>query len=172
MNSELTAPTIRRRLICMVYEAMLLFGIAFVSDFIFDVATQSKHALVLRHARMFWLFLVIGAYFVFCWSRSGQTLAMQTWRIKAVDLDGGKLPVVKAIVRYCLAYMWFLPAMALVLQLGLKEWPAMALIALGMAGWAFTARLDQHGQFMHDRLAKTRLIHIPSENELKVQPED
>ncbi|MFZ6680292.1 RDD family protein [Undibacterium sp. Tian12W] len=169
MNSDLTAPAIRRRLICMVYEAMLLFGIVFVSGFIFDVITQSRHALTLRHARQFWLFLVIGAYFVFCWSRSGQTLAMQTWRIKVVDLDGGKLPVVKAIVRYCLAWMWFLPAMALDHQLGLKEWQMAGVVIAGMLAWAYTARFDKQGQFLHDRLAKTRLIHIPSEIELKAQ---
>ncbi|MFZ6742354.1 RDD family protein [Undibacterium sp. JH2W] len=171
MNSDLTAPAIRRRLICMVYEAMLLFGIVFVSDFLFDVITQSRHALALRHARQFWLFLVIGAYFVFCWSRSGQTLAMQTWRIKATDLDGGKLPVVKAIVRYCLAWMWFLPAMGLVYQLNLKEWKMAGVVLVGMLAWAYTARLSKDGQFLHDRLAKTRLIHIPSENELKAQSE-
>ncbi|MFZ6639737.1 RDD family protein [Undibacterium sp. TC4M20W] len=169
MNSDLTAPAIRRRLICMVYEAMLLFGIVFVSGFIFDVITQSRHALTLRHTRQFWLFLVIGAYFVFCWSRSGQTLAMQTWRIKVVDLDGGKLPVVKAIVRYCLAWMWFLPAMALDHQLGLKEWQMAGVVIAGMLAWAYTARFDKQGQFLHDRLAKTRLIHIPSEIELKAQ---
>lgn len=156
----------------MVYEAMLLFGIVFVSGYIFDVTTQSKHALMLRHARMLWLFLVIGAYFVFCWSRSGQTLAMQTWRIRVVDLDGGRLPVIKAVVRYCLAWMWFLPAMGLVYQLGLKEWSMVAVVAAGVAAWAYTAMLDKHGQFLHDRLAKTRLIHIPSENELKTHAED
>ncbi|MES2036626.1 MAG: RDD family protein [Pseudomonadota bacterium] len=169
MNSDLNAPAIRRRLICMVYEAMLLFGIVFVSGFIFDVITQSRHALMLRHARQLWLFVVIGIYFAFCWSRSGQTLAMQTWRIKVVDLDGGKLPVIKAIVRYCLAWMWFLPAMALDYQLGLKEWQMAGVVIAGMLAWAYTARFDKQGQFLHDRLAKTRLIHIPSEIELKAQ---
>ncbi len=153
----------------MVYEAMLLFGIVFVSGFIFDVITQSRHALMLRHARQLWLFVVIGIYFAFCWSRSGQTLAMQTWRIKVVDLDGGKLPVIKAIVRYCLAWMWFLPAMALDYQLGLKEWQMAGVVIAGMLAWAYTARFDKQGQFLHDRLAKTRLIHIPSEIELKAQ---
>ncbi|MFZ6774488.1 RDD family protein [Undibacterium sp. SXout7W] len=146
----------------MVYEAMLLFGIVFVASFLFDVITQSKHALMLRHLRQFWLFLVVGCYFVFCWSRSGQTLAMQTWRIRVTDLDGGKLPVIKAIVRYCLSLMWFLPAMGIAYQLGLKEWPMMVTVAIGIAGWAMTARLDKNGQFLHDRLAKTRLVHIPS----------
>ncbi|MBI3285782.1 MAG: RDD family protein [Burkholderiales bacterium] len=144
----------------MVYEAMLLFGIVFASDWIFDVLTQSRHALALRHARQFWLFLVIGMYFVFCWSRSGQTLAMQTWRIRVVDLDGGKLPLIKAIVRYCLAWMWFLPATALVYQLGLKQWQMVLAIVAGLIGWALTAHFDKNGQFLHDRLAKTRLIDV------------
>ena len=156
----------------MIYEGMLLFGIVFVSGWIFDVTTQSRHALTLRHARQFWLFFVVGAYFVFCWSRSGQTLAMQTWRIKVTDLDGGKLPVVKAIVRYCLAWMWFLPAAALVYQLGLKQWPMVIVIALGMLAWAMTSRLDKNGQFLHDRLAKTRLIHIPAEIDRKADADE
>lgn len=158
MTTELLAPPLRRRLVCMVYEALLLFGIVFVSGWIFDVLTQSRHALTLRHLRQFWLFLVIGAYFVYCWSRSGQTLAMQTWRIRVVDLDGGKLPLIKAIVRYCLAWMWFIPALALSVQFGLKQWQMVAVLVAGMAGWALTAKFDRHGQFLHDRLAKSRLI--------------
>ncbi|MBC3869045.1 RDD family protein [Undibacterium oligocarboniphilum] len=165
----LQVPLLRRRLICMVYEAMLLFGIVFVSGFIFDVITQSRHALMLRHLRQFWLFLVIGAYFVFCWSRSGQTLAMQTWRIRVTDLDGSRVPVIKAVVRYCLSWMWFLPAMALDYQFGLKEWHMVIVVALGIAGWALTARMDKDGQFLHDRLAKTRLIDVPAETRLTTQ---
>ncbi|MDE2429519.1 MAG: RDD family protein [Burkholderiales bacterium] len=156
----------------MVYEAMLLFGIVFVFGSIFDILTQSRSALTLRHARQFWLFIVIGAYFVFCWSRSGQTLAMQTWRIKAVDLDGGRLPVIKAIVRYCLSWMWFLPAAALDFQFGLKEWNMVIALTLGIAAWAYTAKMDKNGQFLHDRLAKTRLIELPAETKSKITDDD
>ncbi|MFZ6753694.1 RDD family protein [Undibacterium sp. Dicai25W] len=169
MTIELQAPLLRRRLICMVYEAMLLFGIVFVFGFIFDVTTQSKSALMLRHGRQAWLFLIIGAYFVFCWSRSGQTLAMQTWRIRVTDLDGGKLPLVKAIVRYFLAWMWFIPAMALDYQFGLKEWPMVLVISLGITGWALTSRLDKNGQFLHDKLAKTCLIQVPEKAQSSVE---
>jgi len=147
----------------MVYEAMLLFGIVFVFGSIFDVATQSKSALMLRHGRQAWLFFVIGIYFVYCWSRSGQTLAMQTWKIRVADLDGSKLPLVKAIVRYFLAWMWFIPAMALDYQFELKEWPMIIVVCLGMSGWALTYRFDKDGQFLHDKLAKTRLVQVPED---------
>ncbi|WP_230405003.1 RDD family protein [Undibacterium rugosum] len=158
----LMAPPLKRRVICMVYEAMLLFGIAFVADFLFDVLTQSRHALSLRAGRQAWLFLVFGVYFVYCWTRSGQTLAMQTWRIKVTDDNGGRIPVIKAIVRYCLAWMWFLPAMALVYQFNLKQWPMVIAVSAGAAAWGATALLRPDHQFLHDHLAKTRLLHIPA----------
>jgi uncharacterized RDD family membrane protein YckC len=144
----------------MVYEAMLLFAVVFVAGLIFDIWTQSRHALTLRHARELWLFLVIGAYFVFFWSRSGQTLAMKTWSIRVVDIDQAKLPVVKAVVRYCLAWLWFLPGLALAYQFELKSWSSIVVVCLGMASWALTAVFDKDKQFLHDRLAKTRLINV------------
>lgn len=66
----------------MLYEAMLVFGVVFVAGLLLDTVTQSRHALTLRHTRQFWLFIVLGAYFIYSWMRGGQTLAMQTWHIK------------------------------------------------------------------------------------------
>ena len=71
----------------MLYESILLFGVIFAADFAFDILTQSRHALMLRHIRELWLFLVIGLYFVFFWHRSGQTLAMKTSRIRVIDIQ-------------------------------------------------------------------------------------
>lgn len=142
----------------MLYEAMLLFGVVFIADWLFDTLTQSRHALTLRHARQAWLFLVLGLYFVTFWHRSGQTLAMKTWRIRLIVPGLNKIPFKNAIVRYVLAWMWFLPAMAMVYVFGLKEWASIGLIVLGMIAWAMTTRFDKDGQFLHDRLAGTRII--------------
>lgn len=159
-QTDMSAPPLRRRLFCMVYEAILLFGVVFAADFAFDVLTQSRHALLFRHARQAWLFLVIGGYFVFCWSRTGQTLPMKTWKIRVTDLDGSRLPVVKAIVRYCLAWMWFLPAAALAYQFGLKQWDMVLLLIAGVVGWAMTIHLNPQRQFLHDQFAKSRLVQV------------
>lgn len=154
----------------MLYEALLLFGVVFIAGWIFDTLTQSRHALTLRHARQFWLFAVIGAYFIFFWSRSGQTLAMKTWRLKLVTADLQKIPVARATVRYLLSWMWFLPAMAIDFAVGLKAWPSVALIVIGMILWASTTLLDRNRQFLHDRLAGTRLIVIAATKEKPVGP--
>ena len=160
----LPTPTLKRRLVCMIYEALLVFGVVFFASFIFDVATQSKHALMLRHVREAFLFFIIGAYFIFFWRRSGQTLAMQTWRIKLVDSNGQKVPLIKSVVRYCLAWCWCLPGLILAHQLGLKNAQLLIPVTLGFVAWAFTVRLDGDGQFLHDKLAKTRLVEIPTPN--------
>ncbi len=142
----------------MLYEAMLLFGVVFVAGWLFDTLTQSRHALTLRHARQFWLFLVLGAYFILFWRRSGQTLAMKTWRIRLIVPGLDHIPLKTAALRYALAWMWFLPAMLLVYTFGLKEWASIGVIILGIVAWAWTTRFDKHGQFLHDRLAGTRIV--------------
>jgi uncharacterized RDD family membrane protein YckC len=146
----------------MLYEAMLLFGVVFVAAWLFDTLTQSRHALTLRHVRQFWLFLVLGVYFVFFWCRGGQTLAMKTWRIKLVMPGHNKIPVTKAVTRYLLAWMWFLPATALDYALGLKAWASVGVIAAGMVLWAATIKLNKERHFLHDQLNGTRLINFSS----------
>lgn len=123
------------RFACMMYEAILLFGVVFVADYLFDTLTQSKHALALRHERQAWLFVAIGAYFILCWRMGGQTLPMKTWDIRLVDGNGGRIPMWKAIVRYVLS------------------WPV-TFTGIGYV-WAC---FDKDRQFLHDRLVGTRLI--------------
>lgn len=142
----------------MLYESLLLFGVLFFAAWIFSTLMQQKHALYLRHGLQAWLFLVLGLYFVYFWHRSGQTLAMKTWRIKLVSASGGPVSVWRGIARYLLSWLWFLPALALDAALGWKAWASIGLLVLGMVLWAATILLDRERQFLHDRLAGTRLV--------------
>jgi uncharacterized RDD family membrane protein YckC len=76
----LAAPGLRRRLACFVYEGVLLFGVVMVAGLVYGIATGQRHALVGTTGLQVFTFVVLGCYFVFLWSRSGQTLAMQTWQ--------------------------------------------------------------------------------------------
>ncbi len=154
-------PSLRRRLICMMYESFLLFGVIFISAMLFDVLTSSKHALTLRHARMAWIFLAIGAYFYYFWMRGGQTLAMKTWRIQLSKKDGSPLDRKAAVLRYVGAWMWFIPALALNAAFSLKKWPSIIAILIGFCAWALLVYLDPQRQFAHDRMAGTRLNELP-----------
>ena len=101
----------------MVYEAMLLFGVIFTAGWLFSTLLQQRHALYLRGALQDWLFLVLGIYFTWFWTHGGQTLAMKTWRIRLVAADGRPVNIWRAMARYLLAWLWFLPGLALALQL-------------------------------------------------------
>jgi uncharacterized RDD family membrane protein YckC len=84
----------------MLYESMLLFGLLFVATWCFSALFDQRHALYLRHALEWWLFFVMGVYFVWFWQRSGQTLAMQTWRICLVTANHQKVSAKRACIRY------------------------------------------------------------------------
>ncbi len=49
MTSELIAPSLLRRMACWLYEGLLLFGVLFISGYLFSTLSQSRHALDNRH---------------------------------------------------------------------------------------------------------------------------
>ncbi|WP_084663687.1 RDD family protein [Pandoraea faecigallinarum] len=153
-------PTLRRRLLSMVYESLLLFGVLFLAGYLFSALTQQRSGLMYRHAMQTWLFLVLGAYFVWFWTHGGQTLAMKTWKIRLVDAHGLPVRTGRALLRYVLAWLWVLPAMAIDWALGLTGWSSVALLAGWIVLWALAMRVTRDHQFVHDRIAGTRLVSV------------
>ncbi|VVE60701.1 membrane protein [Pandoraea captiosa] len=153
-------PTLRRRVLSMVYESLLLFGVLFLSGYLFSALTQQRSGLMYRHAMQAWLFFVLGAYFVWFWTHGGQTLAMKTWKIRLVDAHGRPVRAGRALLRYVLAWLWVLPAMAIDWIFGLTGWSSVALLAGWVALWALTMHVTPDHQFLHDRLAGTRLVSV------------
>ena len=116
----------------MVYEAVLLFAVAFFASWIFFFASGGRDATsgTLRHELQFFILAVFAAYFLWCWLRGGQTLAMKAWGIRLVDVTPRK-----ALLRFVLVLLLFPVSVA----------------------WAL---LDRDRQFLHDRLAGTRLVSV------------
>ena len=158
-----TSPSLLRRMACWVYEGMLLFGVLFIAGYLFGTLTQTRNAMDNRHGLQAFLFLIFGIYFVWLWSK-GQTLAMKTWNIRLVDVQGRPVSQARALLRYLLSWIWLLPSLSLVWILGL---PAAGLVGL-VLGWvaiyAMLSRFHPQRQFWHDALAGTRLISSPAKN--------
>src|SRR6201995_5292937 len=113
MISGSQAPALRRRLLCMVYEAVLLFGVVFLAGYLFSTLTQQRNGLTHHNWLAAWGGLVVGGYFVWFWAHGGPTLPMKTWRLRVVGArDSGRLSVLRAVLRYVLAWLWFLPPLA------------------------------------------------------------
>ncbi|MBB3224799.1 RDD family protein [Pseudoduganella umbonata] len=154
-------PSIRRRLVSMVYELLLAFAALFLPFLVFEFLVDASHSTAVEHGRQALAFLVLGAYFIHQWSRNGQTLAMQTWRLRVTLADGAPVTPKRAALRYLLAWMWVLPALVASWAFGLAHWHALGAIAIGIGAWSLTAFLDRNRQFLHDRIAGTRLVQLP-----------
>jgi uncharacterized RDD family membrane protein YckC len=154
----MATPGLVRRLACFVYEGVLLFGVLMAAGLLYGVATQQHQALAGVAGLRVFLFLVLGVYFVGFWSRTGQTLAMQTWRMRLVTAGGEPLSPWRALGRYLLAWMWFLPALISLQWVGLKGvWPTSVALAAGVLAYAALAWLHPERQYWHDAVCKTRL---------------
>ncbi len=122
----------------MLYESLLLLGVLSLAFMVPHLVLGVVWKVAAPGAAL-WLhvFLVLMAYFLWFWRKAGQTLAMRTWRIRLVGADGAA-PVTprQALLRYALA------------------WPSLCLGGFGIL-WAL---FDRDRQFLHDRLAGTKLV--------------
>jgi uncharacterized RDD family membrane protein YckC len=134
--AEAGTPGIARRLACMLYEAILLFAIGFAASSLFFYASGGLGASGYgRTMLQLFLVAVFAAYFLWCWLRGGQTLAMKTWKIRLVAPGRDRVPPLTALLRFVLALLAVPTGIAL--------------------GWAL---FDRDRQFLHDRIAGTRLV--------------
>jgi uncharacterized RDD family membrane protein YckC len=128
-----TTPGLPRRLASMVYEAVLLFAVGFFAAWLFFFASGGRDATAgaTRHLLQLFIGLVFAAYFLWSWLRGGQTLAMKAWRIRLVEVTP-----VRALMRFTLAVL-LVPTLVSIV-------------------WSL---FDRDRQFLHDRLAGTRLTN-------------
>ena len=152
MTQARSTPRLGRRLASLLYEGILLFGVAFIAAYLFLALTHSTYPIPspMRQVFQLYMFAVTGMYFVWCWRHGGQTLPMKTWKMRLVDTAGHPLSIQRAWWRYALIWLCLLPAMTLY-ALGYK-W-GLALLPVPLA-WAL---IDRDGQFLHDRLARTAI---------------
>ena len=155
-------PGIMRRVFSMLYEATLLFAVAFIATWLFQFAAGG--ALVTgwqRTALQFYLAAVFAAYFLWCWLRGGQTLAMKAWKIRLVVPGRNRIPARTALARLLLAAIFVGSFCAALAAAFIHRNPWVAFVTLAVSGiglgWAL---FDRDRQFLHDRLAGTRLVLV------------
>ena len=132
----LRVPGIARRLASALYDLLLVVALVLIATFpylaFFGDSTHGWR----RHVLQLYVIAVTCGYFVWFWTRGGQTLPMKTWRIRLVRSDGGAVNAGHGIHRFLLAVL--------------------GTLALGLGFlWAL---FDRDRQFLHDRLAGTALV--------------
>jgi uncharacterized RDD family membrane protein YckC len=155
------APGIPRRLAVLPYEGLMLLALVLIASF--PAAGLRGAALSGWPHLLFqaYLFCLTATYFTWFWRHGGQTLPMKTWGIQMVDHHGRPLHFSRAFLRFFAALMMYGPACAALVMLFFP-----ARISPYITVWGFLpmiatllwARFDSDHQFLHDRLAGTRLI--------------
>lgn len=126
-----------RRALAFPYELLLALPVGMLASSLFPGSLDSHETQILiRHLFQGTMTVTFCVYFMICWRIGGQTLPMKTWKLRVVNENGGQLSIWRSLLRFFLA-----------------------LISIGTAGlgvlWALW---DPDRQFLHDRLARTRLV--------------
>lgn len=130
------APSLLTLGACLVYEALVIIALSFACALSFVLIFGDATHGVKRIFLQLFLWIAVGMYFVWCWHKSGQTLAMQTWKLKLLNQDAQLLSVKMARLRYVLATA------------------SLLLLGLGFL-WAI---VDSEHLFLHDRLLRNKII--------------
>lgn len=130
-------PGMARRLACMLYESLVVFAVLLIG-FLLPQIVLSAFGVVVS-GKLLWLhtLALLMFYFVWFWLNGGQTLPMKTWKLVLIGADGRRLRPLQAVLRYLVA------------------WPSILLCGIGIF-WAF---FDKDRQFLHDRIAGTRIVY-------------
>lgn len=159
LQPQLKAPSLRRRMASWLYEGMLMFGVVFIAGYLFGTLSQTRHAMDNRHSLQAFLFVIFGIYFTWFWAK-GQTLAMKTWNIRVVDRLGQPISQKRALLRYLLSWLWFVPPLAATAAFDLGGGETSIILVGWLVVWALLSRFHAQRQFVHDALAGTRLVHF------------
>lgn len=129
-----------RRLAAIVYDSLLVVAVLFLVTLPF-VAVRGGEPVEVGDNRYYQvaLVIVIYAFFVGFWTRSGRTLGMQSWGLQLETMDGGRPTLATASVRFIAAIISWAPC-----------------------GLGFLWQLwDKDRLTWHDRISGTRLVHYP-----------
>ena len=124
-------PSVFRRLASMLYESLVLGAVIFVAALIFILLRNPQAPGAMPFFQAYLLLVMLG-YFSWFWTHGGQTVAMRAWRFRVERANGEPLRFTQACLRFLLA--WLFPISIV---------------------WAW---FDRDKQFLHDRLARTRLV--------------
>ena len=121
---------------CLIYEALLLTAVILTAGGLATVLAQIAGISRPRILTQVIVVIVCAGYYAVQWKRRGQTLPMKTWRIRLESTSGDRITPLQALLRMTLATLGYLTAGVSIL-------------------WVL---IDRDRQFLHDRLAGTRLV--------------
>ena len=162
--SQLQPPSFWRRVCCSLYEQLVLLGVIAITFLVPNLALGMLFGISLPSwLTFFYLYAVLGIYFVWYWCKSGQTLAMQTWRVRLINQAGYELSKRQAWWRYVYASLWLLPCILLQYIFEFHHWQIIEMLfTVSLFLWPLSTLIDpMDHQSIPDQFARTRLVELP-----------
>ena len=163
INMTYSTPSFWRRTICLIYDFLLILAVLFIASFIFHFIFTDTQAAYFKPLFQCYLFIIMGYYFTWFWTHGGQTLAMQTWKMRLVTADGLGLTKKQAIARYLysLSGIFIFVVIDWILPFNFVSYYQLILMSILIFGSGFIwALFDRDHQYLHDRLTGTRIIKL------------
>lgn len=138
-----------RRLAALLYDAFLIAAIWMLLGFMLQLLVGPDTSQLVDGRvqtdplldNILFLLMVTSAFgfYLWFWTRSGQTLGMIAWHIRVESLDGSLISPAQGLIRF------------------LAAWPSFFMLGLGFL-WLY---IDAHGDTLHDRLSSSRVVLLP-----------
>jgi len=147
-----------KRLAAIIYDALLVVAIVMVVGMVAQFATGGR--LVDAHGQVTaWWYrplqgVVVGAYFLWSWTRGGQTLGMRPWRIRVSDAQGDAVTWGRGLIRLLVAA---LPLALLAIYPLTSMRAALWAPVVGWAIWLLPSFVDRRHRAIHDMMARTEI---------------
>ena len=159
MIKKTQTPTLTKRLAAMGYDSILVFALLFIAGGIYieisrrieniNAAQVNTGQVITEIAPAaggplftIYLALVVGLFLSYFWCKTGQTLGMQSWRLKIQNTDGSLISSKQAFIRYWVSIL--------------------SLIFFG-AGY-FWVLIDKENKTWHDKVSNSETVLLPKEN--------
>ncbi|MBW4936634.1 RDD family protein [Marinobacter sp. F4206] len=167
---ELLPPaTFLKRALAIIYDALISIAVLLVATWVYTVIggwitgwdrfeeMAEAGQLSGDPGLTFVLFLVLYLFFAYFWTRIGQTLGMQVWRIRIENLDGTSVSWSQALRRYVTAAAVFFLALLAGYYVGAATLfvtlPAIIALFLPINGLSIT-----------DRMSSSVVVQVPKES--------
>ena len=147
-SQDLITPSFFRRFLAIIYDSLLLIPVLMFAGgailgiqaalntlSFYDDITLNSNVLM----RQISFLLTVFCFFSWFWIKNGQTLGMQSWRIKLISINGEVITIKHTVLRFAGAIL------------------STSIFGLGY----FWILFDEQDRAWHDIISKTRLILIP-----------
>jgi len=127
-----------KRLGAMFYDGLIVIALLMLATVLL---LPFNHGLAIRpgnYLYSIYLITVVFSYFCFSWCRSGQTIGLRAWKLQVCSLNGGRIDILQALLRFGFAI------------------PSLLLVGLGL-WWSL---IDEKQMAWHDRWSRTMIKEV------------